>query len=309
MKKCFVFSLLIALTCLLCGCTNQEDSDAQNSSSAEPVIKNEEKDLIQETKEALTPYLEPLGTDCADGTLSVSHEFVENVDSVKIMGRTGSVVHGMSDNSPTQISIMRWEDNASATEDEFDTFLDSLQTYFGKPEEGVKAYDNMSEETHVWIDESCSSYVPCWYDGSTIFVEWHYDSTLQTHDGGDDITTSDTENSTSAKTSFTNRYGTRTTICAHPGCTNYIASSGDTNCCEIHSNRCISCGAYIDEDASWCLSCLEKPVGGGYSEEKHSCEECGKEASHSIDGLTGRKEYYCTEHYNDMKDMLSLIHI
>ncbi len=36
--------------------------------------------------------------------------------------------------------------------------------------------------------------------------------------------------------SFTNDYGTATTICAHSGCTNYIASSGDANCCTTHSN-------------------------------------------------------------------------
>ena len=36
---------------------------------------------------------------------------------------------------------------------------------------------------------------------------------------------------------FTNAYGTPTTVCAHPGCNRYIASSGDTNCCAEHSSR------------------------------------------------------------------------
>ena len=56
--------------------------------------------------------------------------------------------------------------------------------------------------------------------------------------------------------SFTNKYGTPTTKCAHSGCSNYIASSGDTNCCESHSNRCLQCNKYIDEDALFCMSCL-----------------------------------------------------
>ena len=56
--------------------------------------------------------------------------------------------------------------------------------------------------------------------------------------------------------SFTNKYGTSTTRCAHPGCSNYIASSGDTNCCRTHSNRCLNCGCYIDGDAMYCMSCL-----------------------------------------------------
>lgn len=56
---------------------------------------------------------------------------------------------------------------------------------------------------------------------------------------------------------FRNKYGTRTTKCAHSGCTDFIATSGDTNCCPQHSNRCYECNCYIDEDAAWCLSCIE----------------------------------------------------
>lgn len=57
-------------------------------------------------------------------------------------------------------------------------------------------------------------------------------------------------------TFFTNKYGTETTKCAHAGCSNYIASSGDTNCCPTHSNRCIGCNCYIDGDALMCLECI-----------------------------------------------------
>lgn len=60
--------------------------------------------------------------------------------------------------------------------------------------------------------------------------------------------------------SFTNKYGTSTTKCAHPGCNNYIASSGDTNCCTTHSKNCGECGCYIDEDAMFCISCIEKAI-------------------------------------------------
>ncbi|MCD8117467.1 MAG: hypothetical protein LUE21_10210 [Oscillospiraceae bacterium] len=69
--------------------------------------------------------------------------------------------------------------------------------------------------------------------------------------------------STSQPTSvpFTNKYGTRTTICAHAGCTNYIASSGDTNCCTVHSNKCAECGCYIDEDALFCIDCIVEALG------------------------------------------------
>ena len=65
--------------------------------------------------------------------------------------------------------------------------------------------------------------------------------------------------------SFTNKYGTPTTKCAHPGCNKYIAPSGDTNCCVTHSNRCADCGKFIDEDAMYCMDCLTKAVEGSNS--------------------------------------------
>lgn len=64
------------------------------------------------------------------------------------------------------------------------------------------------------------------------------------------------------ESSFTNAYGTSTTICAHPGCTKYIASSGDTNCCTTHSNKCLNCNRYIDEDAMYCMDCLTESISG-----------------------------------------------
>ena len=59
---------------------------------------------------------------------------------------------------------------------------------------------------------------------------------------------------------FTNKFGTPDTVCAHSGCSNKIASSGDTNCCVSHSKGCGECGCYIDEDALFCMSCIEKAV-------------------------------------------------
>lgn len=64
----------------------------------------------------------------------------------------------------------------------------------------------------------------------------------------------------SESSGFSNKYGTPTTKCAHPGCSKYIASSGNTNCCTTHSNKCGACGTYIDEDALFCIPCLAKAL-------------------------------------------------
>ena len=70
--------------------------------------------------------------------------------------------------------------------------------------------------------------------------------------------------------SFTNTYGSPTTKCAHSGCNNPVASSGDTNCCTVHSNRCADCGKYIDEDAMYCMDCLYKASGQSTGNGAHS---------------------------------------
>ena len=60
--------------------------------------------------------------------------------------------------------------------------------------------------------------------------------------------------------SFTNRYGTPDTKCAYSGCSNTIASSGDTAYCAKHSNKCLYCKKYIDNDASVCMDCIRKAL-------------------------------------------------
>ena len=98
--------------------------------------------------------------------------------------------------------------------------------------------------------------------------------------------TNSSTNNSSSTGSFSNQYGTATTKCAHPGCNNPIASTGDTNCCTIHSKRCLECGKYIDEDAMYCMSCISKslyPSGssGGYSSGYSSNDSAGSSSSGS----------------------------
>ncbi len=86
--------------------------------------------------------------------------------------------------------------------------------------------------------------------------------------------------SSTSKSTFTNAYGTSTTKCAHPGCNNYIAPSGDTNCCTTHSKKCLNCGKYIDEDAMYCMDCISHSVTSN-SSNNGSNYNSGKKTSNS----------------------------
>ena len=108
---------------------------------------------------------------------------------------------------------------------------------------------------------------------------------------------------------FTNSFGTPNTKCNHSGCNNSIASSGDTNCCVIHSNKCLNCGKYIDEDAMFCMDCL--------SGRSPKLEDTGKYDSSNVPKSGCQYQYFdgslcgkptnhyaslCDEHFKQLND-------
>ena len=50
---------------------------------------------------------------------------------------------------------------------------------------------------------------------------------------------------------------------------------------------------------------MEADVGNS-NQSKHTCEECSREGTHKYDSFTGQTEYYCTEHYEELMDMLDV---
>lgn len=173
----------------LCACaTNKTNAEQQetliNDKQSEEQIETE--DVIEKSDESLKLYTDLLGTETADGNISVTDDFLENINSVYIMGRTGTVNHGMTDISETQIRIMEWIDNETSTIGEFESFVSLLNAYWG--EDGtVGSYDNMSEETYVWMDYNNSSYVACWYNDNKIKMNWQYDETLESSKEASDL--------------------------------------------------------------------------------------------------------------------------
>ncbi len=94
-----------------------------------------------------------------------------------------------------------------------------------------------------------------------------------------------------SSSSFTNKYGTPTTKCVKSGCNNYIAKSGDSNCCTTHSNRCLECNCYIDGDAMYCMSCLTG--GSGHHEEPN--HNSGGSSSNSFTNKYGTPTTKCVK--------------
>ena len=122
---------------------------------------------------------------------------------------------------------------------------------------GCNSYIAKSGDTNCCTSHSnrclnCS----CYIDGDAMYC---MTCLTGSYTGGSDH--HEDEHHGSSSGSFTNKYGTPTTKCVKSGCNNYIAKSGDTNCCTSHSNRCLNCSCYIDGDAMYCMTCL---TGGLY---------------------------------------------
>lgn len=126
-----------------------------------------------------------------------------------------------------------YSDSLSSNNSDTDTMSKTIQHYCeadGCYKEGTEAIEGFSGELEYY----CYSHYKELGDIVNDMIEDTYSSTA----------------------SFTNKTGTSTTKCAHSGCDNYIASSGDTYYCTTHSKNCGSCGCYIDEDAMFCPTCI-----------------------------------------------------
>ena len=135
-----------------------------------------------------------------------------------------------------------------------------------------------------------------------VFCDQHFN---ELNDAYNDLYNSMEEERAYSTSSFTNKYGTPTTKCAHPGCNNYIASTGDTNCCTVHSNRCLECGKYIDEDAFYCMSCLTNGVknSGSSSSNNSSDKSISGSTKPSSNELTAKKNGYSGDCFAEVDGM------
>lgn len=187
-KRLFMVVIATSMMISFSGCSNVKSNRVETSVSNIEV--KESKDIKQETEDSISKYLEMLGVESKDGNVIATEDFLNNMDSVFIMGRTGTITCSMTDVSKTQIRIVGWVDNSKSTRDEFNEFVDSMKDYFSEDGD-IRNYDNVSEETYVWHDYSCSAWATCWYDTDTIKMNWYYDESIGKTDTTDKAESSD----------------------------------------------------------------------------------------------------------------------
>ncbi len=170
-------------------------------------------------------------TTCSDGTFG--------------MKANGKVVYAGHDSYSI---CSKWK-NVSVSKGKF------LGSAFALKKDGTIAFESTYRDFHGYIIRC--SILKSWKNIRQPEVLGFYDFDYEIKV---DIEAEKNAEGTADSEKFTNHYGTATTICAHSGCSAFIAKSGDTNCCKTHSNKCGNCKCYIDEDAMYCMRCLENAL-------------------------------------------------
>ena len=262
-----VFSLLVMGLLVLYGCGN--GNNAINETGTEDIPKMKSVTIFDNTYTIPDGWLVEEGK--ASGSVKQTNIYFEPPNPTEIEDTVGiTLLTGVLSNGNENTSY-------SDSEDAFNILLPYiLPSIFPNENDRenctIRDY-NLKESASAYIEGKNTDYnymVECYsffnnYNDVIVIQYLHSQSSKVKHSSEvkemvDSIVFSYPGFKKEGKnqTGFTNKYGTPSTKCAHTGCNNYIASSGDTNCCEIHSNKCANCGKYIDEDAMYCMDCLKK---------------------------------------------------
>lgn len=242
--------------------------------------------LIAQSKQNIAPYLDVMGADITNGNPPVSQDFIDNLNSVEIMGYVGSIKHGYNIyDGKTYIELMTWESNIPTTNEDFFIFLDLMDKYFDQ-ESILVSYDYIDDEIYGWVDPSKQFSIIAYFDDGKVYLQW--DVRLGFEDE-ESLQLVESERSGTAST--------ESEKCVECGASaNYTYTnpfSGNVEYyCYTHYQKILDIWDMMEDDV------------GNSNYSKHTCKECSKEGTHKYVSFTGQTEYYCTTHYNKLMEML-----
>lgn len=301
MRK-FVFLLIIILCGFLSACGNENYISSKNNSSSvnETIETNDRKEdedkkdnnaqnidieqIIIQTQNNIQPYLEVMGADITNGNPPVSQEFINNLNSVEIMGYIGSIEHGYNIyDTKTYIELLTWATNSNYEENQFYIFVDLMNSYFGEIAK-LASYDYIDDDIYGWVEPSKQYSIITYFDNGKIYLQWDVRLDFEDEETLIEATESSQNNNN--------------IVCIECGnnavCTYENPFSGKTeNYCYTHYMEILKTISMIEEDM------------GNSNYSKHTCEECNKEGTNVYYSFTGEVEYYCTTHYQELMELLN----
>ena len=197
--------------------------------------------------------------------------------------------------------VRRWFDSKNETEGKIvDIVRDAYVVQYNegymipKVKEYLFFYTDKSGEKYIKVSDSEKSIDgnAFYYHNGKLKDERH--ATLEAI--SKNTTEESTHNTSTKKSSYKH-------VCEVSSCT----KEGTKEVMGIAGNTEYYCIEHYNEIQNM-IGNMEKDVGSG-SASKHQCEvsSCTKEGTHSIAGLNGNLEYYCSEHYQEIEDMLKIM--
>ena len=148
-------------------------SDGEKNIIRETNIEN----IIDHSKESLEPYIRMIGKDASTSSTSASQSFLDGMDNVFVMGKTGRIEHSFSKNSGGVITIMDWISNDTFEEENYYSFIRILNRYFN--DIATLSYNEnvMNKDYWAWHITNDELWPICFEDNGRIIIRW-YDKTI-----------------------------------------------------------------------------------------------------------------------------------
>lgn len=209
MKKQVMVAALIgvlSLGCMACSSDNEASAD----SVAQKALDSNSAEKGEAFISAMKPYLNYMGDETINGSLSVPDELIKNSTSIELCGVEGTVSHGFNDTSETRVSICDWVSNGAVNEGKRDEAVEALRSYYGW--NGVSGESDATEEfgehEYVsWDDTETDGKVSIFLEGNTLHVRWWLDDDINPSTRGDSSADDDDDDysSSSSSTSSSSR--------------------------------------------------------------------------------------------------------
>lgn len=152
--------------------SNETSPDNMLSQEADD-IEPDNNDYISHTRDSIRQYVNMIGKQAPKGgEPRVSQDFLDNLDNVFVMGKTGTVEHEYGTGTGDTIVMMHWRSNEESTENDYTEFIPLLDEYCGSTGEKGHFDGDVAPESIRWVDPAYDLNIVAWLEGNRINLRW-----------------------------------------------------------------------------------------------------------------------------------------
>lgn len=187
MKRRLIAAAFIGVLSFCCvACSNGTESSA--GSAVQEVSESDSAAQGEAFIRAMKPYLNYLGEETVNGSLSMPEELIENSASITFCDVEGTVSHGFGDVGATRATICDWVSNKAVDKSIYNETIAALRSYYGW--DGISGTSDATAEFDAfeyvsWDDTETNGRVSIFLDGNVLHVRWWLDDNTELSTNGD----------------------------------------------------------------------------------------------------------------------------